>query len=138
MSRIFKAFKMELKGRIIKVLPLQSGEGKNGQWKRQDYILEYGEQYPKQVCFGLRGSRIDQYQLNIDEEVTVSFDLESREFNGRYYTDVKAWKIDRAGAAAPQPAAPQGGYSQPAAPQTSFGQPAAGPAPADDKDDLPF
>lgn len=137
MPRIIKAFNMELKGRIIRILPLQSGEGKNGPWKRQDYVMEYGEQYPKQVCFELRGTRIDQYQLNIDEEVTVSFDVESHEFNGRYYTNVRAWKVDRAiaGAAPAAPAAPT--YAQPAAPQTSFGQPATA-APADDKDDLPF
>ena len=127
---------MELKGKIIKVLPLQSGEGRNGTWKRQEYVLEYGDQYPKQVCFGLRGSRVDQYPLSEDDEVIVSFDLESREYNGRYYTDVKAWKIEKAGAAPAQPAAaPQA----PAAPQVTFGQPAAAPqAPAQDTDDLPF
>ena len=124
---------MEIKGKIIKKLPLQSGEGRNGNWQRQEYVLEYGDRYPKQMCFSLRGDKIDQYPLEIDQEVVVSFDVESREYNGRYYTNVNAWKVDKADA---QPAA-----DAPAAqPQSAFGQPAA-PADfsaTDDKDDLPF
>ncbi|MBQ9201111.1 MAG: DUF3127 domain-containing protein [Bacteroidales bacterium] len=127
---------MEIKGKIIKKLPLQSGEGRNGNWQRQEYVLEYGDRYPKQMCFSLRGDKIEQYPLEIDQEVIVSFDVESREYNGRYYTNVNAWRIDKAdaqGATAPA-AAPAG------QPQTAFGQMAA-PADfntADDKDDLPF
>ncbi len=86
---------MEIKGKIIKILPLQSGEGRNGQWKKQEFILEFGDQYPKIVCFSLRGNRIDQFPLKLNEQVVVNFDLESREYNGRYYTDVKAWKIEK-------------------------------------------
>jgi hypothetical protein len=87
---------MEIKGKIIKILPAQSGEGRNGQWKKQEFVLEFGDQYPKIVCFSLRGNRIDQFPLKLNEQVSVSFDLESREYNGRYYTDVKAWKIEKA------------------------------------------
>lgn len=89
---------MEIKGKIIKILPAQSGEGRNGQWKKQEYVLEFGDQYPKIVCFSLRGNRIDQFPLKLNEQVSVSFDLESREYNGRYYTDVKAWKVEKADA----------------------------------------
>lgn len=121
---------MEIKGKIIKVLPLQSGEGRNGAWKRQEYILEYGEKYPKILCFSLRGDRIDQFPVNIDEEVTVSFDVESREYNGRYYTDVKAWKIEKGGEAS------QGEYRN-SAPAQEFGKP-ADLSNREDKDDLPF
>lgn len=86
---------MEIKGKIIKILPLQSGEGRNGQWRKQEFVLEFGDQYPKIVCFSLRGNRIDQFPLELNEQVVVYFDLESREYNGRYYTDVKAWKIEK-------------------------------------------
>ena len=126
---------MEIKGKIIKKLPLLSGEGRNGNWQRQEYILEYGDRYPKQMCFSLRGDKIEQYPLEIDQEVVVSFDVESREYNGRYYTHVNAWKIDRADATAAPADAPAASK-----PQSAFGQPAA-PADfsaTDDKDDLPF
>lgn len=124
---------MEIKGRIVKILPLQSGESRNGVWKRQEFVLEYGEQYPKIVCFSLRGNKIDQYPLAIDDEVIVSFDVESREYNGRYYTDVKAWKIDRAQAGQ----VPTNEESMPSV-NSGFGVPATDFSNKDDKDDLPF
>ncbi len=86
---------MELKGRIVAILPLQTGQGKNGEWKKQDYVIETEGQIVRKVCFNLWGDKISQFELRENEIVTVSFDIESREFNGRWYTDVKAWKIDR-------------------------------------------
>jgi hypothetical protein len=87
---------MEIKGRIIKLLPLQTGTGKNGEWKKQEFIIETDGQIAKKVCFSIWGEKINQFNLHENEMVTVSFDLESREFNGRWYTDARAWKIDRA------------------------------------------
>ena len=73
---------MEIKGRIIHVLPLQEGVSKAGNpWKKQEYVLETEEQYPRKVCFNLFGDKVDQYPAAIGEDVVVSFDLESREFN---------------------------------------------------------
>lgn len=88
---------MEIKGRIIQVLPLQSGIGQvsGKEWKKQEYILETQEQYPRKVCFQVSGNRIEQYPVSVGDEVVVSFDLESREAKGRWYTDVRAWKIER-------------------------------------------
>lgn len=86
---------MELIGKIIKVLPLQSGTGKNGTWKKQDYVIETTGQVSRKVCFNIWGDKIDQYKLAEGNDVKVSFDLESREYNGKWYTDVKAWKVDR-------------------------------------------
>ena len=86
---------MEIKGKIVQILPLQGGQTKaGGEWKKQEYILETEGQYPKKVCFNLWGDRIEQYPVVEGEEVTVSFDLDSREFNGRWYTEVRAWKIE--------------------------------------------
>ena len=87
---------MEIKGKIVQILPLQGGQTKaGGEWKKQEYILETEGQYPKKVCFNLWGDRIEQYPVAEGEEVTVSFDLDSREFNGRWYTEVRAWKIEK-------------------------------------------
>ncbi len=87
---------MELKAKLIQLLPLQSGEGKNGPWKKQDIIVETESQYPKKVCISIWGDKIDANKLQIGNQLNISFDIESREFNGRWYTDVKAWKIDTA------------------------------------------
>ena len=103
---------MELTGKIYKILALQSGTGKNGIWKKQDFILETSAQIPRKVCFSLWGDKIDQFSLKEGEETEVSFDLESREFNGRWYTEAKAWKIVKkeAGQPLPQEEEPLPGY----------------------------
>ena len=87
---------MEISGKIIAILPMQGGTSKSGnEWKKQDYILETHDQYPKKVCFNLWGEKVDQFAIQSGEELTVSFDIESREFNGKWYTNINAWKVDR-------------------------------------------
>ncbi|HBY69897.1 MAG TPA: hypothetical protein DEG69_20420 [Flavobacteriaceae bacterium] len=70
-----------------------SGEGANGSWRKQDYILETQGDYPKKICFTVWGEKIDEFAIKKDEEVNVSINLESREYNSKWYTDVKAWKV---------------------------------------------
>ncbi len=94
---------MEISGKIIAVLPLATGQGKNGTWRSQDYVLETADQYPKKVCFNLFNDKIDQFPMAIDDVVNVSFDVESREYNGRWYTTVRAWKVDKNVASAQGP-----------------------------------
>lgn len=91
---------MELEGKILQINPLQSGEGKNGSWKKQEFIVETKSQYPKKVCVTAWGDKIDQFSLKESEDVKVSIELESREYNSRWYTDVRAWKVERIGGAA--------------------------------------
>lgn len=94
---------MEISGKIIAILPLQSGTGRNGtEWKKQDYVVETHDQYPKKMCFNLWGDRIDQFTIQMGEEVTVSFDIDCREWNGKWFNDIRAWKIDRSGSPQPQ------------------------------------
>ncbi len=98
---------MEISGKIIAVLPLASGQGKNGTWRSQDYVLETIDQYPKKVCFNLFNDKIDQFPLAIDDQVNVSFDIDSKEYNGRWFTNIRAWKIEKgAVSAAPNASAP--------------------------------
>jgi Domain of unknown function (DUF3127) len=127
---------MEIRGKLIHVLAVQTGEGKNGTWKKQDFVLETDGQYPKKVCLTIWGDKFNETFLTIGNELVVSFDAESREYNGRWFTDLKAWKIDLAGAneesAAPTPykaSTP----AQPTAVAAEFAVSAEG-----DKDDLPF
>ena len=86
---------MEIKGKIIEILPEKSGQSANGEWRKQEYILETDTSYPKKICFMAWGDKIGDFNLQQGENVEVSVDLESREYNGRWYTDVKAWKVSR-------------------------------------------
>lgn len=117
---------MELKvtGVVQDILQEISGQGKNGTWRKREFILETQEQYPKKICIVQWGDEIDAVNLKKGEQITASIDVQSREYNGRWYTDVKAWKVER-----------QGGN----------GAPAPGPdfddmpePPQFDEDDLPF
>lgn len=86
---------MELQGKIIRFLPAQEGVSKNGNpWKVQPYVLETRETYPKKVYFEVAGEeRILQNCCDVGDLVTISFDLESNEFNGRWFTRIRAWKV---------------------------------------------
>jgi hypothetical protein len=89
---------MELSGKVIQLLPEVGGNSKSGNaWRKQEYILETGGQYPKKVCVSLWGDKIDQFSIKLGENVSMGIDVESREYNGRWYTEVKAYKVDRAG-----------------------------------------
>lgn len=129
---------MEITGKIIAVLPEQGGVSKNGnEWKKQEYVLETHDQYPKKVCFQLFGAdRIAQAAIQPGEELTVSFDIESREYMGKWYTNINAWKVERP-AAAPMNAAPADITPDNIIPS---GAPMAAPdfGPFNPVDDLPF
>ena len=135
---------MDIKGKIIQKLELQSGTSKAGNpWKKQEYVLETMDSYPKKVKFDFFGDRADQYPLEVGDIITLSYDIESREFNGRWYTDIRGFKAmkEDSNAVAPQapypPAAgepapaPADGAVAPPPADTTFDQAGAG-------DDLPF
>ena len=124
---------MEVIGKIIQVLPPQSGTSQAGnQWKKQEYVLETEDAYPRKIHFDFFGDRVDQFPLTLNDRIRLNFDIESREYNGRWYTNIRGWKAEKIDAtqqpaAAPQPAA------QPAAPAAvpDFTQ-------SSDSDGLPF
>ena len=139
---------MDIKGKIIQKLDLQSGTSKAGNaWKKQEYVLETLDSYPKKVKFDFFGDRADQYPLEVGDIITLSYDIESREFNGRWYTDIRGFRAMKedpnavgAPAAAPYPAP---GEPAPAPAPGNEGMPAPPPAdtPFDQAgagDDLPF
>ncbi len=89
---------MQLTAKLVQLLPLQTGNGKNGQWKKQDIIVETEGTYPKKICISIWGDKINESVLKLGTMLNISFDIESREYNSRWYTDVKAWKVEAAGA----------------------------------------
>ncbi len=96
---------MEISGKVIQLLPLQSGEGKNGRWQKQEFIIEVPGQFAKKVCLSLWGDKVNQNPVKVGDTITASFDLESREFNNRWYTEARAWKIAQQGQPATHPGA---------------------------------
>jgi len=117
---------MEIKGKINQLLPVQSGVSKAGnEWKKQEFVIETQDQYPKQVCFTVFGDKLSLIEgLQPGMDVNVFFDVESREFNGRWYHNINAWKVEKAGAEA-------GSVPPPFSPGDVPPEPAEG-------DDLPF
>lgn len=89
---------MEIKGKVIAILPEQTGTGKNGEWKAQEFVIETADQYPKKVCFKCFNKPVPK----IDETVNVFADAESREYNGRWYTTLLVWKFETEGSTSKQ------------------------------------
>lgn len=135
---------MEIEGRIIAVMPAQGGvSARTGNsWKSQDYVIETHEQYPKKCVFRVFGEdKIANMNIQIGEELRVSFDIDAHEYQGRWFNDVRAWKVDRIDPAAAQAAA-QGVQPFPAPEAAAAPAPApfppAQPAAEGSADDLPF
>ena len=130
---------MEVVGKIILKLPLQSGVSQAGNnWKKQEYVLETEDSYPKKVHFDFFGDKADQFPLNVGDRVRLSFDIESREYNGRWYTSIRGWKAEAAAAAVAAEVPQQG-------PAVAAAAPAGAPVPPppafntpEASDDLPF
>lgn len=107
---------MDFTGRIIAVLPARTGQGKNGPWMSQEYVMEHdttNAQYPRRVCFNVWGEqKINEFNIQEGQFYTVSVDVDCREWQGRWFNDIRAWRVQLAGSQASQPQAP----AQPAMP----------------------
>lgn len=99
-----------LTGKVIQILDVQSGKSARGEWRKQDFVLETEGKFPKPVCITQWGDDIEGFGIREGERITAHVDIQSREYNGRWYTDVKAWKVTRdagedGGGAPPAPGA---------------------------------
>ena len=142
---------LEVNGKLVKIMEQVTGESRNGGWVKQEFVIETADQYPKKICCSVWGDKTEQLRrFQLGDDVKVSFNLESREYNERWYTEVRAWKLDPAGAPASAPFQGAPSYSTPApAPAPAFTAPGqnfqqASPAAGnffesnDDSNDLPF
>ena len=87
---------MEITGKIIAVLPERGGVSQRtgSEWKVQEYVLETQEQYPRKMCFDVFGAdKIAQFAIKIGDQLTVSFDIDAREYQGRWYNSIRAWQL---------------------------------------------
>ena len=151
---------MEIQGKIIVVLPERSGVSQRGnQWRSISYVLETQEQYPKKLTFDVTNDKIDQLNIQLGEILTVQFDINAREYNGRWFNSVNAWNVIRqtqqapaqcggfsgnvqSGAQASQQAmassANAAGVANPMNPQNLFPPAQQSAHPQGDSSDLPF
>ncbi len=133
---------MEILGKVVRLGNLTEGTSDRGPWRKQELIIETEEQYPRTVCLICWTNQIDEIQkFAPGQTIKAQIEISSREFNGKWYTDVRVWRFDPVGATVAPAAAPAQPAQQPMMHQTP---PAAAPAqdfypPTEDStDDLPF
>lgn len=88
---------MEIKGKIIALLPIKEGTSKStgNAWKSQDYVLETQDLYPKHVCFNVWGDKIDAFAIKVGDVLTVSIDIDAHEYEGKWFNQIRAWKVEK-------------------------------------------
>ena len=131
---------MEISGRIIAALPARSGtSARTGNtWMSQEFVIETHEQYPRKCVFTVFGEdRLKEMNIEVGKEMTVSFDIDAHEYNGRWFNDIRAWRAvpttsGNVGETIPQQT------MQSSSPSPSESPIAPAPAPANTDDDLPF
>ena len=131
---------MDITGKIIAALPERSGvsQRSGSEWKAASYVLETQEQYPKKICFDVFGAdRIEQFNIQVGDVMTVSFDIDAHEYNGRWFNSIRAFRVNRdvqatAPAEVPMPDAPAAPFNAEPASASPFDE-----APTGDSD-LPF
>lgn len=137
---------MDLTGKVIAILPANSGVSQRtgNPWMSQEYVIEVPGQYPKKCMFRIFGEdRIKQFNIQMGEDITVSFDIDAHEYNGRWFNEIRAFNVQRGAVVPPVAAAPG---ASPFPPQQPMGgtdavapfPPAQEPAAEGSTDDLPF
>ena len=129
---------MELQGKVIAVLPARSGVSARGEWKSQSFVIETHDSFPRKMVFDVFGEeRLTRFNIQLGQEVNVSFDIDAHEYNGRWFNYIRAFDVrlvdpntvSAAPAAQAAPAAPQQPANAPFPPQ---------PEQSNSDDDLPF
>lgn len=129
---------MELQGKVIAVLPARSGVSARGEWKSQSFVIETHDSFPRKMVFDVFGEeRLTRFNIQLGQEVNVSFDIDAHEYNGRWFNNISAFDVrlvdpntvSAAPAAQAAPAAPQQPANAPFPPQ---------PEQSNSDDDLPF
>jgi hypothetical protein len=137
---------LDLTARLIKVLPEVTGQGRNGTWLKQEFVVETFDQFPRKICLSAWGDKVtDLKRFGLGDTLNISLNLESREYNERWFTEARAWRIELASGAPvgnqPQGQAPASqGFAQAESPSQ---QAASNPLPEpmqsiSEEDDLPF
>ena len=127
---------MEIIGKAIAALPVKSGVSQRTgeQWQSREYVIETQEQYPKKMCFEVFGTdKLKEFNIRNNDLIKVHFDITAREYNGKWYNSIRAWKVEHAN----QDGSVVGSTSAAPAPQAAA-QAAPAPAAQEREEDLPF
>ena len=130
---------MELIGKAIAALPVKSGVSQRTgeQWQSREYVIETQEQYPKKMCFEVFGTdKLQEFNIRNNDLIKVHFDISAREYNGRWYNSIRAWKVEHVNQDAPVVGATATQVAAPA--QQTPATPVAAPTTQESDDDLPF
>ena len=123
---------MEFEGKVIEILPPVSGQSARGTWERQTVVFEQpNKQYGKEIAVTFMNKGQEVATLRVGEMYTVSFDIESRNYQGRWYTDVRAWRVQPLQPAAQPPVQDMPPFME----EPQYASPASSAA---EVDDLPF
>ena len=129
---------MELQGKVIAALPEKSGTSARGEWKVQEFVIETHDQYPRKMVFSVFGAdRLQRFNISVGQEVSVSFDIDAHEYNGRWFNSIRAYDVRPVSQQQPAPAPVAGGQFGPA-PEPSVQPPFAQDNGGESTDDLPF
>jgi hypothetical protein len=101
---------MHIQGKVIRVFDVQTGESARGSWKKREFVLETYAKIPKKICLVLKGESVDSIQLNSGDSLKVSVDIESREYKEKWYTEIRAWKVEPAVLNQDEPGSPAEDY----------------------------
>lgn len=117
---------MDLQGKVIAETPERSGTSARGEWKAKDFVIETHETYPKKMVFSVLGEdRLRRFNIQVGQEVMVSFDIDAHEYNGRWFNSIRAYDVRQV-----DPSTIGVTAGQPAPAATAFGNPALAAAPA--------
>ena len=133
---------MQFQGRIYKLFPVQTGTSQRGEWSRQDFIFEYFEspndRYADRVLLSVMNDRIKEYDLHEGDEVIIGFGHTTREYQGRYFNDVRLYHFEKVKQLTPTQPQPTPAPQQPQQAQIFPPQQVANKTMPSDGDDLPF
>lgn len=125
---------MELTGKVYQILDKEKGKSARGDWSKQSFVVETKDEFPKKVCIVNWNDKVDLDKISKGDEVKVSINIESREYNGKWFTDVKAWKLEILGQGQSSSSSVSSPPMDMGMPQGSFDE----IPPEDASDDLPF
>jgi len=105
---------LSVKGRVSQILKPETGVSKAGkEWSKREFVIDTEEQFPRKVCFTLFGDKTSLIDSIVaGEEVEVSFNIESREYNGKWFHNINAWKIDKPTTGSAPDAPPEYSYRE--------------------------